>query len=81
MKGFIALKSFYHDKQYYKGDKVEVQEHLLKEWEERNMIRWIERPDIIMPKEVTENDIQEHLEALIIKPKQKKRVRKSKKRV
>lgn len=69
MKGFVALKSFYHDKQYAIGEKVDLPEHICKDLENRDVIKWVERPVIIMPKEKK------------VTKKTKRNVRKSKKRV
>ena len=50
MKGYKVTKSFYHGKQYYIGDEIDVGDFANKELEKRDLIRWVERPEIIMPK-------------------------------
>lgn len=66
MKGFKAVKSFYHDsKQFYKGDIVDFGDYVNNELEKNGLIRWIDRPSVIMPKKV-------------VKPKAKRNARKSK---
>jgi len=64
MKGFVARKSFLHNTTFVMpGDKVDFGKELNNDFERRGLIKWIDRPEIIMPKET----------------KKKKYVRKSKK--
>lgn len=78
MKGFIALRSFYHTKQFNKGDKVEgLNESDLKQLEKKGLIRWMERPKIIIRKKVVKPEVVEPEK----KPSKKKYVRKSTKDV
>ena len=82
MKGFIVVKGFKHGKQYHAGDSININDWVNKDLERRGLIRWVERPDIIIPKKefkelkktipITKEDVE-------VKPKAKKRVRKSKK--
>lgn len=69
MKGFIALKAFKHGQHYKIGDKVDINDHVNKQLELKGLIRWVERPEIIMPKKKVQ------------KPKKKRNVRKSNKDV
>lgn len=53
MKGFIALKAFKHTKHYKIGDKVDISDYVNKQLELKGLIKWVERPLIIMPKKHT----------------------------
>ena len=67
MKGFIATKGFKHGGKHYKmGDVVDFNPTDNKRLELKGLVRWYERPEIIMPKKKIE------------KPKKKRNVRKSK---
>lgn len=67
MKGFIVLRPFKHGKHYTVGDKIDINPSVNKQLELKGLIRWVERPEIIMPKKKVQ------------KPKAKRNVRKSKK--
>ena len=67
MKGFIATRGFKHNKTHYKmGDIVDINPTVNKSLELKGLVRFYERPAIIMPKKKVQ------------KPKPKKNVRKSK---
>jgi len=65
MKGYVVLRSFLHDDtMYYPPQTVDFGD-FNKDFEKKGLIRWVERPKIVMPKTA----------------KPKKNVRKSKKRI
>ena len=68
MKGWITIKSFKHKRMHNAGEVVkesEINPIYYDQLEKQGLIRYVERPIIVMPKEV--------------KPKKKRNVRKSKK--
>lgn len=80
MKGWIAIKSFKHRKQHLIGDIIteeDVHPMYYDTLEKKGLIRWIERPKIIMPKE--ERKPLHHTIPKTTARKSKKNVHKSKK--
>ncbi len=67
MKAFLVKKGFLHYSKYYvKGAKVDFGRDINTDLEARGLIKWVDRPEIIMPN-IVEGE------------KKKKYVRKSKK--
>jgi len=50
MQGFKVVRSFFHDKMWNQGDDIDLGESVNKELEKLGLIRYVFRPDIIIPK-------------------------------
>lgn len=79
MKGWITIKSFKHKRLHLKGEIVnekEIDPIWYDQLEKQGLIRWIEKPVIIMPKIIIPKAEKKPV-IIIKKPKPKKNVRKS----
>ena len=68
MEGYKVVRSFYHDKMWNQGEDIDLGQFVNKELEKLGLIRYVFRPNIIMPKPKE-----------VVTPKKKKNVRKGKK--
>ena len=75
MSGFKALRSFFHDKQYMTGDIIDLPKDILNDFEDRGLVIYFERPEIIMPKK----EIKEPIKVAKKTTKRKKNVHKGQK--
>ena len=74
MEGYKATRPFFHDKQFYRGDDVDLGDYVNRELEKLGLVRFVFRPKIIMRPEIVTAKKEEKKN----KPKAKRNVRKSK---